>query len=118
MTNFRNRQPFLYSFFLFFISLGFTYLIGFTTDIKFINDVGNFILAIFIGFFVIWNVTPALHAPLMSVTNAISGIISVGCMVSMTHLKHENTYLPLYSLIGFFGLFFASINIFGGFVVL
>jgi len=67
---------------------------------------------------VIWNVNPALHTPLMSVTNAISGIIVVGCMVSMTH-KQGDYFLHAtpYSIVGTIGLFFASINIFGGFLV-
>jgi len=72
-----------------------------------------FILAIFIGYMVIWNVTPALHTPLMSVTNAISGIIVVGCLLE---LRSEH-FFEGNSICGFIGVFFASINIFGGFSV-
>ena len=68
---------------------------------------------------VIWNVTPALHTPLMSETNAISGIIVIGCMITMSEsLKERNTdFFTVYSLCAWIGLFFASINVIGGFVV-
>jgi len=72
-----------------------------------------FVLACFIGYMTIWGVTPALHTPLMSVTNAISGIIIIGCMLQ---LKSAPFFVD-YSICGFIGAFFASINIFGGFVV-
>jgi len=62
---------------------------------------------------VIWGVTPALHTPLMSVTNAISGIIVIGCMLQLT----SNPFFVDYSICGFIGAFFASINVFGGFIV-
>lgn len=72
-----------------------------------------FVLACFIGYYVVWRVTPALHTPLMSVTNAISGIIVVGAMIA---LGPENG--DLFSrVLGFFAVLIASINIFGGFVV-
>ena len=80
-----------------------------------------FILAIFVGYFVVWSVTPALHTPLMSVTNAISGIIIVG---SLTLLCLKSNYANEISedfdfsmILGYFGTVLASINIFGGFVV-
>lgn len=62
---------------------------------------------------VIWNVTPALHTPLMSVTNAISGIIVVGCLLELRSEK----FFEGNSICGFIGVFFASINVFGGFSV-
>ncbi|MDB9926930.1 proton-translocating transhydrogenase family protein [Hyphomicrobiales bacterium] len=74
-----------------------------------------FILAIFIGYYVVWSVTPALHTPLMSVTNAISAVIIVGAIVAM---GAESTEISLLSkFVSFFALIFASVNIFGGFLV-
>ncbi|CAG9314130.1 unnamed protein product [Blepharisma stoltei] len=74
----------------------------------------TFVLAIFIGYMVIWNVTPALHTPLMSVTNAISGIIVIG---SMLLLDPTEGTIDEGSGIAIASVFFASINIFGGFTV-
>lgn len=71
-----------------------------------------FALACFVGYFVVWRVTPALHTPLMSVTNAISGIIIVGAMIALG--QDASLTAKIY---GFFGVMLASINIFGGFVV-
>ncbi len=71
-----------------------------------------FVLACFVGYHVIWNVTPALHTPLMSVTNAISGIILVGCLLIV---GSEGPLLG--RLLAFVGLVIASINVFGGFTV-
>lgn len=79
-----------------------------------------FVLACFIGYFVIWNVTPALHTPLMAVSNAISGIVIVGAiLVSGASAFTANQFMgiELYKIIGFFAVFFASVNIFGGFTV-
>ncbi len=80
-----------------------------------------FVLAIFVGYFVVWAVTPALHTPLMSVTNAISGIIIIG---SLTLLCLESDILTSNSggadwsiILGYVATVIASINIFGGFVV-
>jgi NAD(P) transhydrogenase subunit alpha len=73
-----------------------------------------FVLACFIGYYVIWGVTPALHTPLMAVTNAISAIVIVGAML-VAGSEHLQT--PVGMVIGFFAVFLASINIFGGFVV-
>ena len=79
-----------------------------------------FILAIFVGYFVVWAVTPALHTPLMSVTNAISGIIIVGSL-TLIILSPENNnfqnFLDISSLMGYLATVLASINVFGGFVV-
>ncbi len=75
-----------------------------------------FVLAIFVGYHVIWNVTPALHTPLMSVTNAISSVIVVGALLAVgVDLVGEGTMLARF--FGFFALLLASVNIFGGFLV-
>jgi H+-translocating NAD(P) transhydrogenase subunit alpha len=71
-----------------------------------------FVLAIFVGYYVVWNVTPALHSPLMSVTNAISSVIIVGAMLA-TGLHGSG---PAH-IFGFLAVVLVSINIFGGFVV-
>ena len=80
-----------------------------------------FILAIFIGYYVIWSVTPALHTPLMSVTNAISSVIIVGALLAIGTVFIDNqTNLNNFYIakgLGFFALILASINIFGGFYV-
>jgi len=90
-------------------------LIGLATqnDQELLFNIFVFILACIIGFMVIWDVSPSLHTPLMSVTNAISGIIVIGCMLQLT----STPFFVDYSACGFIGVFFASINIFGGFVV-
>ncbi len=73
-----------------------------------------FVLSCFVGYHVIWGVTPALHTPLMAVTNAISAIVVVGAIL----VAGANVgSLDWISGIGFFAVFLASINIFGGFVV-
>ena len=75
-----------------------------------------FVLSCFVGYHVIWGVTPALHTPLMAVTNAISAIVVVGAiLVAGSGSGGESS--GWVSLIGFFAVFLASINIFGGFVV-
>ena len=75
-----------------------------------------FVLAIFIGYYVVWSVTPALHTPLMSVTNAISAVIIVGAIVAMG-TESAGVYGVISKIVSFFALIFASINIFGGFLV-
>lgn len=72
-----------------------------------------FILACFVGYFVVWKVTPALHTPLMAVTNAISGVIVVGAMIALGSIVEFNTI----SVLSFIAIIIASINIFGGFFV-
>ena len=72
-----------------------------------------FILSIFIGYFVVQNVTPALHSPLMSVTNAISGLVIIGALF-MAALA-ENFYFE--EVLSLMGIFFAGLNIFGGFTI-
>ena len=81
----------------------------------FIIDLTIFILAIFVGYFVVWSVTSALHTPLMSVTNAISGIIIVGALIALGSASNETTVTSKW--LGFIAIIIASINIFGGFVV-
>ncbi len=71
-----------------------------------------FILSFFIGYFSIWQVTPTLHSPLMSVTNAISGIVIIGALDTLQNLPLNSNPTLLY-----LAIFFASINIFGGFIV-
>ena len=77
-----------------------------------------FVLAIFVGYYVVWSVTPALHTPLMSVTNAISSVIVVGALlsvgVSRAAAEGASTSAHIY---GFVALILASVNIFGGFLV-
>ncbi len=82
----------------------------------FIINLTVFILAIFVGYFVVWSVTPALHTPLMSVTNAISGIIVIGSL-TLVLINSGNFELDSSSIMGYLASFLASINIFGGFVV-
>jgi NAD(P) transhydrogenase subunit alpha len=77
-----------------------------------------FVLAIFVGYFVVWSVTPALHTPLMSVTNAISSVIVVGALLAVGVALVTNDSGPLWArALGFVALIFASVNIFGGFLV-
>ena len=71
-----------------------------------------FVLACFIGFYVVWSVTPALHSPLMSVTNAISSVIIVGGL-----LAAGPAHFDFSKIMGFFAVILASVNIFGGFIV-
>ena len=80
-----------------------------------IIDLTIFILAIFVGYFVVWSVTSALHTPLMSVTNAISGIIIVGALIALGSASNEIDVTSKW--LGFIAIIIASINIFGGFVV-
>jgi NAD(P) transhydrogenase subunit alpha len=92
--------------------------LGFVTDAAFIINFGIFIMAVFAGYLVVWNVSPSLHTPLMSVTNAISGIIVIGCMLTVNNFDQQrDTWFETYSICGFVGLAFASINVVGGFVV-
>ena len=72
-----------------------------------------FVLACFVGYYVVWKVTPALHTPLMAVTNAISGIIVVGAIIALG----AETQSGFAQFLGFVAVVIASINIFGGFVV-
>lgn len=85
---------------------------GGTVD-PFIFGLTVFVLACFVGYYVVWRVTPALHTPLMSVTNAISGIIIVGAMIALGAQGGDQ----ISHISGFIAVIIASINIFGGFVV-
>ena len=77
-----------------------------------------FVLAVFVGYYVVWSVTPALHTPLMSVTNAISSVIVVGALLAVGVSLVGNDSGPLWArILGFVALVFASINIFGGSLV-
>ena len=71
-----------------------------------------FLMACFVGYYVVWNVTPALHSPLMGVTNAISSVIVVGAMLAVG--LADSAWAQVF---GFLGVLLASVNIFGGFVV-
>jgi NAD(P) transhydrogenase subunit alpha len=71
-----------------------------------------FVLSIFIGYYVAWNVTPALHSPLMAVTNAISSVIIVGALLST-----GNNVFDFSKVTGFIAIMFSSINIAGGFMI-
>ena len=77
-----------------------------------------FVLAVFVGYYVVWQVTPALHTPLMSVTNAISLVIVVGALLAVSVQLAKSDSGPIWArLLGFFALILASVNIFGGFLV-
>lgn len=78
----------------------------------FVFGITVFVLACFVGYYVVWKVTPALHTPLMSVTNAISGIIIVGAIIALGSEGYGFSQLA-----GFIAVVIASVNIFGGFVV-
>ena len=82
-------------------------------------ELAVFVLAIFVGYYVVWSVTPALHTPLMSVTNAISSVIVVGALLSVGVAAAPGLGSgPIWARVfGFVALVFASINIFGGFLV-
>jgi H+-translocating NAD(P) transhydrogenase subunit alpha len=75
-----------------------------------------FVIAIFVGYFVVWGVTPALHTPLMAVTNAISSVIVVGALLA-TGVGLIGWGTGLSKFFGFLALIMASVNIFGGFLV-
>src|SRR5918999_3385832 len=77
-----------------------------------------FVLAIFVGYYVVWSVTPALHTPLMSVTNAISSVIVVGALLAVgVMLVGDDSGTWWARAFGFLALILASVNIFGGFLV-
>jgi NAD(P) transhydrogenase subunit alpha len=84
----------------------------------FVFRLSIFVLAVCVGYFVVWSVTPALHTPLMSVTNAISSVIVVGALLAVgVALVGDDSGPILARAFGFVALVFASINIFGGFLV-
>ena len=82
----------------------------------FVSLFGIFVLAVFVGYYVVWNVTPALHTPLMSVTNAISSVIVVGALLAVGGGALASGSITA-MVFGFLALILASVNIFGGFLV-
>jgi len=78
----------------------------------FISILSIFVLACFVGYYVVWSVTPALHTPLMAVTNAISSVIIVGALIASAEAGSMAA-----KWLGLFGVVLASVNIFGGFAV-
>ena len=78
----------------------------------FISILSIFVLACFVGYYVVWSVTPALHTPLMAVTNAISSVIIVGALIATAESSH-----PVAHYLGLAGIVLAAINILGGFAV-
>ncbi|WP_027328351.1 proton-translocating transhydrogenase family protein [Marinimicrobium agarilyticum] len=81
-------------------------------EANFIQQLSIFVLAIFVGYYVVWSVTPALHTPLMAVTNAISSVIIVGALIAA-----GPEGMSLSKMLGFLAMTLAAINIFGGFTV-
>jgi NAD(P) transhydrogenase subunit alpha len=89
-----------------------------TTGIDpFVFRLSIFVLAVFVGYYVVWSVTPALHTPLMSVTNAISSVIVVGALLAVGVALVDDPGTWWSRAFGFIALIFASVNIFGGFLV-
>jgi len=82
----------------------------------FIFRLSIFVLSIFVGYYVVWSVTPSLHTPLMSITNAISSVIIVGAIVAASSLSSDVSF-ELYNMFGLVAIVLAAINIFGGFLV-
>lgn len=78
----------------------------------FVQQLSIFVLAIFVGYYVVWSVTPALHTPLMSVTNAISSVIIVGALIAAGPVD-----MTVSKILGVIAIALASVNIFGGFAV-
>ena len=78
----------------------------------FIFQISIFVLTIFVGYYVVWSVTPALHTPLMAITNAISSVIIVGALLAAGPGE-----VSFAKILGFVAIMLAAINIFGGFVV-
>jgi NAD(P) transhydrogenase subunit alpha len=78
----------------------------------FVFELTVFVLAVFVGYYVVWRVTPALHSPLMSVTNAVSSVIIVGALIAA-----GPTSISFAKIMGFVAVTLAAVNIFGGFIV-
>ena len=86
----------------------------------FLSQFSIFVLAVFVGYYVVWSVTPALHTPLMSVTNAISSVIVVGALLAVAVEAADavgSSGHLIAKILGFVALILASVNIFGGFLV-
>ena len=82
----------------------------------FIFRLSIFILSIFVGYYVVWSVTPSLHTPLMSVTNAISSVIIGGAIIAALAGTSESIF-EISNIFGFLAIILAAVNIFGGFLV-
>ncbi|MGE5271112.1 MAG: NAD(P) transhydrogenase subunit alpha [Thiohalocapsa sp.] len=78
----------------------------------FVFELTIFVLAVFVGYYVVWRVTPALHSPLMSVTNAVSSVIIVGALIAAGPVGFSFA-----KIMGFVAVMLAAVNIFGGFIV-
>ena len=78
----------------------------------FVFELTVFVLAVFVGYYVVWRVTPALHSPLMSVTNAVSSVIIVGALIAAGPVG-----MSFAKIMGFVAVTLAAVNIFGGFIV-
>lgn len=85
---------------------------GSHADFFLTSGLSVFVLACFVGYYVVWRVTPALHSPLMGITNAISSVIIVGAIIAAGTAE-----MNFSRILGFFAVILASINIFGGFIV-
>ena len=83
----------------------------------FIFRLSIFILSIFVGYYVVWSVTPSLHTPLMSVTNAISSVIIVGAIIASLSSDVPGNVFEVSNIFGFLAIILAAVNIFGGFLV-
>ena len=82
----------------------------------FIFRLSIFVLSIFVGYYVVWSVTPSLHTPLMSVTNAISSVIIIGAIIAGLSVDVKS-FFDTANIFGYLAIFLAAINIFGGFLV-
>ena len=82
----------------------------------FIFRLSIFVLSIFVGYYVVWSVTPSLHTPLMSVTNAISSVIIIGAIIASSSQSSDISF-KISNMLGFVAILLAAINIFGGFLV-
>ena len=85
---------------------------GAHTGSPFVFELTVFVLAVFVGYYVVWRVTPALHSPLMSVTNAVSSVIIVGALIAAGPAG-----ISFAKIMGFVAVTLAAVNIFGGFIV-
>jgi NAD(P) transhydrogenase subunit alpha len=85
---------------------------GTVAGTPFVFELTVFVLAVFVGYYVVWRVTPALHSPLMSVTNAVSSVIIVGALIAAGPMN-----ISFAKIMGFVAVTLAAVNIFGGFIV-
>jgi NAD(P) transhydrogenase subunit alpha len=92
-------------------------LVGSYAPAAFLSHFTVFVLACFVGYMVVWNVKPALHTPLMSVTNAISSIIAIGALVQISPLAGGDRPNTLIGILAAVALVLTAINMFGGFAV-